>query len=105
MADPARIVEEVLETAARPERALAGVRVLISAGPTHEPVDPVRYLGNRSSGKMGFALAAEAARRGAQTTLVAGPVALPAPPAVERVDVATALEMRDAVMSGHPRPI
>lgn len=78
-------------------RPLAGRRVLISAGPTHEPIDPVRYLGNRSSGKMGFALAAEAARRGALTTLVAGPVALETPPDVERVDVTTALEMRDAI--------
>ena len=102
MADPSQIVEEVLKTAARPEQALADIRVLISAGPTHEPVDPVRYLGNRSSGKMGFALAAEAARRGARTTLVAGPVALAAPPAVERVDVRTALEMRDAVHARAP---
>ncbi len=76
---------------------LAGRRVLIGAGPTHEPVDPVRFLGNRSSGKMGFALAAEAARRGARTLLVSGPVALETPPGVERVDVTTALEMRDAI--------
>ncbi len=78
---------------------LSGRRVLISAGPTHEPIDPVRYLGNRSSGKMGFALAAAAAARGARTTLVAGPVSLPSPPGVERLDVTTALEMRDAVNS------
>lgn len=76
---------------------LAGRRVLISAGPTHEPIDPVRFLGNRSSGKMGFALAAEAARRGAAVTVVAGPVDLRTPPRVERIDVTTALEMRDAV--------
>lgn len=88
-------------TDATPENAapagLAGRRVLVTAGPTYEPIDPVRFLGNRSSGKMGFAIAAEAAARGARTTLVAGPVALPTPPGVERVDVETALEMRDAV--------
>ncbi|MEO7795514.1 MAG: bifunctional phosphopantothenoylcysteine decarboxylase/phosphopantothenate--cysteine ligase CoaBC [Thermoanaerobaculia bacterium] len=76
---------------------LAGLTVLISAGPTQEPIDPVRYLGNRSSGKMGFALAAEAARRGAHTVLVAGPVALATPPGVERIDVRTAREMEEAV--------
>lgn len=77
--------------------SLAGRTVLVSAGPTHEPLDPVRYLGNRSSGKMGFALAAEAARRGARVILVAGPVALSTPRGVERRDVETAREMRDAV--------
>lgn len=75
----------------------AGRTVLISAGPTHEPIDPVRYLGNRSSGKMGFALAAEAVARGARTQLVSGPVSLPTPEGAERTDVTTALEMRDAV--------
>lgn len=78
-------------------RTLAGRTVLISAGPTHEPIDPVRYLGNRSSGRMGFSLAAEAARRGARTVLVAGPVGLPTPPGVERHDVRTALEMEAAI--------
>lgn len=76
---------------------LAGRTVLVTAGPTQEPIDPVRYLGNRSSGKMGFALAAEAARRGARTRLVAGPVALATPTGVERFDVRTALEMESAV--------
>jgi phosphopantothenoylcysteine decarboxylase/phosphopantothenate--cysteine ligase len=71
--------------------------VLVTAGPTHEPVDPVRFLGNRSSGKMGFALAAEAVRRGARTILVAGPVALPTPSGATRVDVTTAREMERAV--------
>ena len=83
--------------AAGPEATLAGRMVLISAGPTQEPIDPVRYLGNRSSGRMGFALAAEAARRGARTVLVAGPVAQATPPGVERHDVRTALEMEAAV--------
>lgn len=76
---------------------LAGRRVLVSAGPTREAVDPVRYLTNRSSGKMGFALAAAAAELGAETTLVAGPVSLPTPLGVERRDVVSALEMRDAI--------
>ncbi len=97
LADPEQIARAVLAAGGAGGGPLHGRRVLISAGPTHEPVDPVRFLGNRSSGKMGFAMAAEAALRGAYTTLVAGPVALPTPPAVERVDVMTALEMRDAV--------
>lgn len=78
---------------------LAGRTVLVTAGPTREPLDPVRYLGNRSSGKMGFALAEAAARRGAAVTLVAGPVSLSTPPGVTRVDVETAAEMYDAVMA------
>ncbi len=106
LADPEQIARAVLAAAAARgagaasnghHEMLSGRRVLISAGPTHEPIDPVRFLGNRSSGKMGFALAAEAAARGAHTTLVAGPVALPTPPKVDRVDVTTALEMRDAI--------
>jgi phosphopantothenoylcysteine decarboxylase / phosphopantothenate---cysteine ligase len=76
---------------------LAGRRVLISAGPTYEYIDPVRFLGNRSSGKMGFALAAEAARRHAHVDLVAGPVHLETPPGVIRHDIETALEMQAAV--------
>lgn len=95
LAEPAAIAT-ACETACRP-RSLAGTCVLVTAGPTQEPIDPVRYLGNRSSGKMGFSLAAEAARRGARTLLVAGPVALPTPPGVERHDVRTALEMQRAV--------
>src|SRR5690606_1481795 len=67
-------------------------------GPTHEAIDPVRFIGNRSSGKMGYAIAQAAARRGAQVTLVSGPTSLPTPYGVERVDVTTALEMRDAVL-------
>ncbi len=95
LAEPLDVVAACEECLAPP--SLAGRTVLITAGPTQEPIDPVRYLGNRSSGKMGFALAAEAARRGARTLLVAGPVALPTPPGVERHDVRTALEMEDAV--------
>jgi phosphopantothenoylcysteine decarboxylase/phosphopantothenate--cysteine ligase len=77
----------------------AGRRVVVAAGPTWEPLDPVRFIGNRSSGKMGFAVARQAARRGAEVTLVAGPTALPTPPGVARVDVETAAEMRQAVLA------
>lgn len=83
-----------------PETTLAGVAVLIDAGPTYEDIDPVRFLGNRSSGKMGFAIAAAAVAAGANVTLVAGPVALATPPGVaRRVDVRSALEMRAAVLA------
>ncbi|HVW24388.1 MAG TPA: bifunctional phosphopantothenoylcysteine decarboxylase/phosphopantothenate--cysteine ligase CoaBC [Polyangiaceae bacterium] len=73
---------------------LAGVRLVVTAGPTVEDLDPVRFIGNRSSGKMGFALAERAARRGAQVTLVAGPVALATPPGVKRIDVRSALDLK-----------
>lgn len=76
---------------------LRGRRVVVSAGGTHEPLDPVRFVGNRASGRMGFALASAARDRGAQVTLIAGPVALAPPSAVDLVRVETALEMRDAV--------
>lgn len=81
---------------------LAGMRLVVSAGPTFEDIDPVRFLGNRSSGKMGFAIAAAAARRGAEVVLVAGPVQLPTPPGVARVDVRSAAQMFDAVMAALP---
>ncbi len=80
------------------DQDLAGRHVLITAGPTREPLDPVRYLSNRSSGRMGYALARTARRRGADVTLVVGPVSLADPPGVEMVRVTTALEMRDAVV-------
>ena len=95
LAEPADVVEAVF-TALTPQD-LAGQHVLVSAGPTQEPIDPVRYLTNRSSGKMGWAVARMARRRGARVTLVAGPTALPAPPGVELVAVATAAEMARAV--------
>ncbi|MFW2829687.1 bifunctional phosphopantothenoylcysteine decarboxylase/phosphopantothenate synthase [Sphingomonas sp. ID0503] len=82
--------------------ALHGKHILVTAGPTHEPIDPVRYIANRSSGKQGFAIAAALAERGARVTLVAGPVALPTPAGVTRVDVETAREMADAVRSALP---
>ncbi|RPE74715.1 phosphopantothenoylcysteine decarboxylase/phosphopantothenate--cysteine ligase [Vulcaniibacterium tengchongense] len=85
--------------------ALAGLRVVVSAGPTYEDIDPVRFIGNRSSGKMGFAVAEAAARRGAQVTLVAGPVALATPAGVRRVDVRSAAQMHAAVMAALPADI
>ncbi|VVT06704.1 fused 4'-phosphopantothenoylcysteine decarboxylase; phosphopantothenoylcysteine synthetase, FMN-binding [Sphingomonas sp. EC-HK361] len=81
---------------------LAGKHVLVTAGPTHEPIDPVRYLANRSSGKQGFAIAAALANLGARVTLVAGPVALPTPRGVTRVNVETAREMAAAVDAALP---
>lgn len=83
-------------------RSLAGNVVLVTAGGTRERVDAVRFLGNRSSGKMGFAVAGEAARRGADVVLVAGPSVLPTPPGVRRVDVESADEMREAVLREVP---
>ena len=102
MSEPESLVERIFDLLSSPsvraETSLAGLNVLVSAGPTREPVDPVRFLGNRSSGKMGFALAEEAARRGADVHLVSGPVALRTPVGVARVDVETALEMREALV-------
>jgi phosphopantothenoylcysteine decarboxylase / phosphopantothenate---cysteine ligase len=100
---PGRLVdpEEVLEELARLRRGtrdLAGRTVVVTAGGTREPIDPVRFLGNRASGKMGFAIAAEAARRGATTHLVAGPSHLETPAGVTRHDVTTTLQMHEAVL-------
>jgi phosphopantothenoylcysteine decarboxylase/phosphopantothenate--cysteine ligase len=81
---------------------LAGKHVLVTAGPTHEPIDPVRYLANRSSGRQGFAIAAALAQLGARVTLVAGPVTLATPPGVDRIDVETAREMASAVATALP---
>ncbi|MBO9498888.1 MAG: bifunctional phosphopantothenoylcysteine decarboxylase/phosphopantothenate synthase [Novosphingobium sp.] len=83
-------------------RPLYGKHVLVTAGPTHEPIDPVRYIANRSSGKQGFAIAAAAAALGARVTLVTGPVTLRTPPGVERIDVESALEMQEAVKKALP---
>ncbi|MBB3342535.1 phosphopantothenoylcysteine decarboxylase/phosphopantothenate--cysteine ligase [Luteimonas sp. RC10] len=84
---------------------LAGRRVIVSAGPTYEDLDPVRFLGNRSSGKMGFAVAAAAAQAGADVQLVAGPVHLPTPDGVTRVDVRSAAQMHAAVFAALPADI
>ena len=83
--------------AAPVEGALAGRHVVVTAGPTVEDLDPVRFITNRSSGKMGFAIASSAARQGARVTLIAGPVALATPHGVERVDVRSALDMQAAL--------
>lgn len=95
MADPEVIVAEVMGRLAR--ATLRGRHLVITAGPTAEDIDPVRYIGNRSSGKMGFAIAERAAMRGAAVTLIAGPVSLPTPAGVERVDVRSATAMRTAL--------
>jgi phosphopantothenoylcysteine decarboxylase / phosphopantothenate---cysteine ligase len=84
---------------ARGPRLLDGVRVLVSAGPTFEDIDPVRFIGNRSSGRMGFAVAAAAIRAGARVSLIAGPVSLQTPAGVHRIDVRSARQMRDAVVA------
>lgn len=98
MAEPAAILEAIESLLAGPdERPLAGRRAVVTAGPTFEPIDPVRGLTNRSSGKQGYAIAEALAQLGAQVTLVSGPVALAAPVGVERVQVETAREMKDAV--------
>ena len=85
--------------------SLSGLRIVVSAGPTFEDIDPVRFIGNRSSGKMGFAIAATAAERGAHVVLVAGPVHLPTPPGVQRNDVRSAAQMHDAVLSALPADV
>ncbi len=98
LADPALIAGAVRD-ALREDDDLHGECVLVTAGPTREALDPVRFLSNRSSGRMGFAIAEAAARRGAKVILVAGPVGLPTPQSCERIDVVSAEEMNDAVMS------
>lgn len=118
--EPPVIVEEILRVLALPQRPdplagqpdfeddalpLEGRHVLVTAGPTLEPIDPVRYIANRSSGKQGFAIAAAAARAGATVTLVSGPVSLPTPAGVTRVDVETAVEMAAAVDAALPADI
>jgi len=99
--EPDVIVEALLRVLT-PVRDFAGERLLITAGPTREPIDPVRYISNRSSGKMGYGLAAAALRRGAQVTLIAGPTQLTPPPGAVFVPVQTAEEMREAVLQHLP---
>ena len=93
MAEPTEIVDAIESLLAAGNKALSGRRVLITAGPTREPIDPVRYISNHSSGKQGYALAEAAARMGAEVTLVSGPVSLPAPLGVKVVQVETADQM------------
>ncbi|MBU0482308.1 MAG: bifunctional phosphopantothenoylcysteine decarboxylase/phosphopantothenate--cysteine ligase CoaBC [Proteobacteria bacterium] len=97
LAEWPRVFDGVLSALSKQD--LAGRKILISAGPTREPLDPVRYLGNRSSGKMGFALAAAARRRGAEVVLVSGPVSLADPAGVETIRVNTATEMADEIFN------
>jgi phosphopantothenoylcysteine decarboxylase/phosphopantothenate--cysteine ligase len=82
--------------------SLEGNHILVTAGPTHEPIDPVRVIANRSSGRQGFAIAAAAAEAGARVTLIAGPVALETPPGIDRIDVETAEQMAQAVFAALP---
>ena len=100
--EPAAIMTAIRAMFAPNEGRLAGRHIVVTAGPTHEPIDPVRYLANRSSGKQGFAIAWALADLGARVTLVAGPVALATPAGVTRVDVETAREMADAVKAALP---
>ena len=86
-------------------RSLSGKHILITAGPTHEPIDPVRVIANRSSGKQGFAIAAAATQAGARVTLIAGPVSLPTPGGVVRIDVETADQMAAAVEAALPADV
>ncbi|WNO53004.1 bifunctional phosphopantothenoylcysteine decarboxylase/phosphopantothenate--cysteine ligase CoaBC [Stakelama saccharophila] len=106
--EPTRILEAIenaLGNRIAPDGPLAGKHALVTAGPTREPIDPVRYIANRSSGRQGFAIAEALAARGARVTLVSGPVALPTPPGVTRVDVETAHEMANAVAAALPADI
>ena len=98
LASVEEIVSGVLERLSA-RNDLAGTRILVNAGPTHEAIDSVRYIANSSSGKMGFALAEAAADRGAEVVLVAGPVSLPTPDGVERIDVVSAAQMHDACIA------
>ena len=100
--DPARLLARLESVLPAGERPWDGLRVLVTAGGTREPIDPVRFLGNRSSGRMGFALAAAAARRGADVTLIAANVSLPEPAGVRRIDVETAAELAAAARAEFP---
>lgn len=100
--EPEAILAAIQQALSPVEQRLAGRHVLVTAGPTHEPIDPVRYIANRSSGKQGFAIAGALAALGARVTLIAGPVTLPTPAGVTRVDVETAREMAAAVDAALP---
>ena len=103
MADPERIAAFVEELLRKKKKTLSGKRFVVTAGATIEPIDPVRFISNHSSGKMGYAIAGELARRGAEVTLVSGRTALPAPLDVRRVDVLSAAEMYDAATAAFDR--
>src|SRR5204862_6355356 len=101
--EPRTLLDAIEHAAPGPIGPWDGLRVLISAGGTREPIDPVRFIGNRSSGRMGLALAERAARRGAEVTLVAANLSLPEPPAVRRIDVETAGELAAVAREEFPR--
>ncbi|WP_068311010.1 bifunctional phosphopantothenoylcysteine decarboxylase/phosphopantothenate--cysteine ligase CoaBC [Polycladidibacter hongkongensis] len=105
MAEPLEIVAAVEQHFANRSGALNGKHVLITAGPTHEPIDPVRYIANRSSGKQGYALAEAALKQGAEVTLISGPVGLQAPSGAKLIKVETAQQMQDAVNEALPADI
>ena len=104
MAEPDEIVSAI-ERLLTPDTRLAGVKALVTAGPTHEPIDPVRYIANRSSGKQGYAIASALADAGAETVLVSGPVELAAPPRTRLVKVETAREMWEACAAAMPADV
>ena len=105
MAEPAEIVAAIEALLKPTQPLLAGRHVLVTSGPTHEPIDPVRYLANRSSGRQGHAIAAAAVRAGARVTLISGPVAIPDPPGVRTIHVETAREMLEAVEAALPADV
>lgn len=100
--EPEAIANAVDAQFASPQPSLSGRHILVTAGPTHEAIDPVRYIANRSSGRQGYAIAAALAGLGARVTLISGPVTLPTPPGVERIDVESALDMAAAVEAALP---
>ena len=104
---PARLLGVSPAPASNPSYSgpLTGRKIVVTAGPTHEPIDPVRYIANRSSGRQGYAIAAAAAQAGARVTLVSGPVTLPTPPGVDRVDVESARDMAAAVDAALPADV
>jgi len=98
LAAPGQIVEKIASVLSV-DKLLANKKVIVTAGGTREPIDPVRFIGNRSSGKMGYAIAKIAAKMGANVVLISGPVSLPTPPGVKRIDVETTAAMREAVLA------
>jgi phosphopantothenoylcysteine decarboxylase/phosphopantothenate--cysteine ligase len=105
MAEPLEIMAAMLPVLAGKDQLLAGRRLIVTSGPTHEPIDPVRYIANRSSGKQGHAIAAAAAAAGAQVTLVSGPVSVPDPAGVTTIRVETARDMLAAVTAALPADV
>jgi phosphopantothenoylcysteine decarboxylase/phosphopantothenate--cysteine ligase len=105
MAEPPEILAAVEALLGPPVGPLSGIHLLVTSGPTHEPIDPVRYLANRSSGRQGHAIAAAAARAGARVTLISGPVEIPDPAGVTTIHVETAREMMDVVTVALPADV